>query len=309
MGGIGRIVMAAVAACAVAATAEAQPTRADTGVIATFAREWSTGLGAPRCETKPARRGGGRECTWGRAQSLTAPWLQWTPAEVRGAPAGLMWHRLATDPAHAQRVIDSLDAALVARGAARRACGTGDVPAGRVTGTAWEGDALAVYASRTDEPAGTARVLVAASDQPDAMPLDVLCPRPGAAAPPTDTTRVHVTDPDALVFHPASVVRVVTVMHAGDSALTIVEHRTGRPIADSAEVRRALVAALARPAILDDEPWLWSGAGPAADVRRIVVRPCWTDVCPRLEQERTMAIQPGDLVFVRQADRSWRPAR
>lgn len=305
---------AMLAACAGATAAAAQATStpragAAAAAIDTLAREWSTGLGTPRCERQADWKGGGMQCTWGRAPANDAPWVQHTPAEVRGAPAVVMWNRLATSSAHARRMLDSLDAALVARGATRRSCGTGDVPAGQVTGTLWEGAAITVLASRIDEPRGTARTYVVATDQPGVLSLDVLCPRAEAVTRRTDTTRVHVADPEGMVFHPASVVQVVTVMQAGDSALTIVEHRTGRPVADSAEVRRALVATLARPGILDDEPWLWSGAGPGTNVGWLVVRHCWTDVCSRLEPERTIAIRPGDLVFVRQPDRSWKPQR
>ena len=302
----------ALAAGLPATRAGAQPARTDSGAIATFAREWSTGLGAPRCTEGAILEGRAAQCTWGPAQALAAPWLEYTPANVPGAPAAVMWHRLATDPAHAQRMIDSLDAALVARGAVRRACGTGTVPAGRVTGTVWERDALAVHVSRIDEPGGTARVLVAASDQPTVLSLDVTCPRPGAAAARRDTTRVRVLASGGIVFRPDSVRSVRSIAFAGDSAPAIVHYRTGRPIADSADARRTLARRLARPRSLDGDPIVQAAAGRdgrGPDVRRLVVRPCYVDVCPPTEGDRISLAEPGDFVFVRQPDRSWVPGR
>lgn len=301
--------MAAVAACALATTAGAQQASAGTATIDTLAREWSRGLGAPRCVDENLLAGRTAQCTWGPAQSRVAPWVQYTPSAMRGAPAVVTWNRLASNPAHAQRMLDSLDAALVARGATRRSCGTGDVPAGTVTGTLWESPTLTVIANRMDEPSGTARTYVVASDQASVMSLDVLCPRPGAAPPVRDTTRVRVLDAGGTVFRADSVRLVQSVALGGDSAIAIVHYRVGRPAADSTDVRRALARTLGRPGSLDRDPAFQAAVGGVGRVRRLVVRPCYTDACPPTGGNRFSFREAGDLRFARWADGSWREQR
>jgi hypothetical protein len=176
MRGLGRTVTAAVAACVLATTAQAQRASGSAATIDTLAREWSAGLGAPRCEDVDFEEGAGVKCAWGPAHDAARDWL--THSVVRGGAASMaMRNHVALDPAGARRIVDALEARLVARGARRRDCGTLDVPAGRTSGTLWEGDGLSAFASSVARPDGTWTVLAVATDDPAVTPVRMLCPR------------------------------------------------------------------------------------------------------------------------------------
>jgi hypothetical protein len=169
------------------ATALAQGPR---GVIGEMAQSWSGLRLHPHCQSSGPRGeylgvAGSRYCEWpARAGSAGRERLSVSFNEL-GGPALLTWERKMFDVADARRLSDSLGAALVKRGLVMRNCPGGDVPAGKASGSVWEGGNLLVMLNRIDPAAGAPTISVMATDAPAAFPT-VLCPKnPDEVAPPS----------------------------------------------------------------------------------------------------------------------------
>lgn len=268
-----------------------QPSR---GVVAELARGWSGGQAAPQCAPVDTIDGvPSRSCRWARANGdSTGGSVSGRLAVDRGASL-VTWERRARDAGDAGRVLDSLGAALVARGLRAHDCGATEVPAGRARNGLWIADSLLVLWARVDPPAGAPTLMIMATDEPSVAPSLLRC----------DQHRL----PDADVPAGTTALRGESILAAEgfalvyDSVLTVVHYRTNAPARDSAAVRTVLAERLARR---QRAAARYDQVSPQTTV--IVVRPCYTDHCPPPVpgDPRTRA---DDFVFLRRADGTFAP--
>jgi hypothetical protein len=166
---------------AVALPLAAAPAQGPRGILGEIAQSWSGGRLRPHCQGSGPRGerlfgAGSRYCEWpAPAGSAGREKLSASYSEF-GGPALVTWERTTFGAPDAHRLSDSLDAALVKRGLVARICPGGDVPAGKASGTVWEGPDLLVALNRVDPPAEAPKVTIVATDAPAAYPA-VLCPK------------------------------------------------------------------------------------------------------------------------------------
>lgn len=170
-----------VTACRGSESAATDSASASTGVptLHQLATAWS-GEARPRCQDHGPN-----------GEYLSAPTEQycvWTAAEntpTQGQVEGytalgrvqlLHWTRGTAGAVDADRIIDSLGAALTSRGLRTRPCRSGEVPAGHLVVTRWEATTLIVELSRIAPAQGPPKLSVLAVANPKAVP-DVMCPR------------------------------------------------------------------------------------------------------------------------------------
>lgn len=181
-GGIGGSV---VTALLIALSASACAAQAVGGVIGEVARGWS-GNANPTCTTLHGTSPDGavdslkftRECEWRAATDGKDLGRIWGSTDSQGS--AVMWHRLTLGRADADRLADSLSAALGARGLKRHDCDGGEVPAGIIRPTSWRDSSLAVYVSRITPPDGPPRFAMVATDRPAFFPPVMACGATGA---------------------------------------------------------------------------------------------------------------------------------
>ena len=165
------------------------PAQGPPGGVGELAQAWSGGQLHPHCQSSGPRGeylggAGSRYCEWSApAGSAGREKLSASYSEL-GGPALLTWERKTFNSSDARRLSDSLDAAFVKRRLAKRTCPGGDVPAGRASGSVWEGAHLLVFLSRVDPPSGAPKISIMATDAPEAFPA-VLCPKAGGPPAPS----------------------------------------------------------------------------------------------------------------------------
>lgn len=152
-----------------------QPPSAGESQLNWLAREWAGGTAAEACGTKvPAG-----EFLWfpnGRYCRVVTPargtvGLQ---LDAQGLIRAATWHRDTPSAAAARSVVDSLDAALKARGLGLNLCQPGSSPAGAVAAVVWESRDLLVHLSTITPDAMPPRIVAIAVDVPAAFPR-ILC--------------------------------------------------------------------------------------------------------------------------------------
>lgn len=154
--------------------ADAPPT------LGELAAAWSAGQDHPRCQDRGPRGEylgprGDQYCVWDAPAGRVALGQVGAYTDRRGDPTFLTWERPTAGGSDADRLVDSLGAALTSRGLTARECGGGESPAGTFSAVMWTNSEIEVHLSRITPPTGEPRLVVMAVAAPGSIPA-VGCP-------------------------------------------------------------------------------------------------------------------------------------
>lgn len=140
---------------------------------------WSGGRTKPRCQDRGPNGEylgpmGNHYCVWSSATSAAGEVGAHTTA--KGRPTLLQWNRPTAGAPDADRLVDSLRKELASHGLVARECPSGESPAGHIELVEWDAPTLLIQLSRITPSGGTPRLMVMATDMPQAVP-DFMCPR------------------------------------------------------------------------------------------------------------------------------------